>query len=298
LRPGAPGSTIAGGPPREPPIPRDLLPLVREALRDAYAVEREIGRGGAAVVYLARAPDGPAVALKVLRPELAVSVAAQRFLQEIRFVGALDHPRISRLLDSGERDWLIYYVMPYLEGPSLQSHLARHRRLQPDDAMRVARDLLDALSHAHAQGIIHRDVKPDNIILTREGAMLLDFGIARAIAMSGKTHLTRSGIAVGTSSYMSPEQITGTREIDHRSDLYSVGCVLFECLAGQAPFAHRSEAVVLHRHLNDPAPDLRTMMPDAEPRVAETIARAMRKTPEERWATAGEMLAALQVAPA
>ncbi len=276
-------------------MPRDLLPLVRQALADRYTIEREIGRGGAAVVYLATAPGGRPVALKVLRPELAVTVAAQRFLQEIQFVSRLNHPNIGGLIDSGEVEWLIYYVMPYWEGPTLQQYLQKYRRLEVDDALRLGHDLLDALAHAHANDIVHRDVKPDNIVLAHGGAVLLDFGIARAIALSGQTHLTRSGIAVGTSAYMSPEQITALREIDHRSDLYSTGCVLFEALAGRAPFAHPSEGVVLHRHLNEPPPNLHEIRPEAPPAATAAIARAMAKAPEDRWPDARAMWAAFEV---
>jgi len=274
-------------------MPRDLLPQVRQALSDRYQVEREIGRGGAAVVFLARDPAGTPVALKVLRPELAVTVAAQRFLQEIRFIESLDHPAIGRLLDGGQQDWLVYYVMPYWDGPSLQDHLARHRTLDPAAAVRLGTDLLDALHHAHQRGIIHRDVKPDNIILAAEGARLLDFGIARAIALSGGPKLTRAGIAVGTANYMSPEQIAASPDIDHRTDVYSVGCVLYECLAGRAPFDDRRDAMILDGHMNRPAPDLRTVVPSVAPRYAEVVARALRKDPADRWATAAEMLEAL-----
>lgn len=278
-------------------MPRDLLPLVRQALGNQYQVEREIGRGGAAVVFLARNPEGVAVALKVLRPELAVTVAAQRFLQEISFLSRLSHPHIGGLIDSGEKDWLIYYVMPYWEGPSLQQYLTKYRRLRIDDALRLARDLLDALAHAHGQNIVHRDVKPDNIILTPDGAVLLDFGIARAIALSGQTKLTRSGIAIGTSAYMSPEQITALRELDHRSDIYSLGCVLFEAIAGRGPFAHPNEAVVLNRHLNEPPPSLRTLAPDTPQQLDTAILRALAKKPEDRWPSARAMLDALSKLP-
>jgi len=275
-------------------MPRDLLPLVRKALEDRYTIEREIGRGGAAVVFLATTLEGRHVALKVLRPELAVTVAAQRFLQEIRFISRLNHPNIGGLIDSGEREWLIYYVMPYFEGPTLQQYLQKYRRLEINDALRLGHDLLDILAHAHENDIVHRDVKPDNIVLASGGAVLLDFGIARAIALSGQTHLTRSGIAIGTSSYMSPEQITALRELDHRSDLYSTGCVLFEAFAGRSPFAHPNEGVVLNRHLNDPPPDLRELRPEAPVAAARAIARAMAKDPDDRWADARAMLAAFE----
>jgi len=275
-------------------MPRDLLPIVRQALGDSYTIEREIGRGGASVVYLAITSGGRSVALKVLRPELAVTVAAQRFLQEISFISRLNHPNIGGLIDSGEREWLVYYVMPYWEGPTLQQYLSKYRRLEIDDALRLGHDLLDALAHAHENGIVHRDVKPDNIVMARGGAVLLDFGIARAIALSGQTSLTRSGIAIGTSAYMSPEQITALRELDHRSDLYSTGCVLFEAFAGRAPFAHPNEGVVLNRHLNDPPPSLIELRPEVPAAAAAAIARAMAKAPEDRWDNARAMLAAFE----
>jgi serine/threonine-protein kinase len=274
-------------------MPRDMLALVRQAFHGRYEVEREIGKGGNARIFLARHPDGHPVALKILHPELLVSVAADRFLREIRVTSQLNHPHIARLLDSGEREWLVFYVMTYVEGPNLREYLAQHHRLGISETIRLANDLLGALEHAHAHGIIHRDVKPENVVLSPEGAFLLDFGIARAVSASGKDRLTRSGIAVGTSTYMSPEQISALKEIDHRSDIYSLGCVLFECLAGQPPFTNRNEAVVLQLHLTQPAPDLRTLRPELPEVLATTIAKALAKNPEERWENASAMREAL-----
>ena len=270
-----------------------MLSLVRRAFEGHYDVEREIGKGGNARIYLARDPAGAQVALKILHPELLVSVAADRFLREIKLARQLDHPHIARLLDSGEREWLVYYVMTYIEGPTLREHLARVGTLGIAETVRLAGDLLDALEHAHLHGIVHRDVKPDNVVLAERGAVLLDFGIARAVAASGSDRLTRSGIAVGTSTYMSPEQITALKEIDLRSDLYALGVVLYECLAGQPPFVHRNEAVVLQMHLTHPAPDVRALRPDAPAELATGIMRAMTKTPEERWQSAAAMRDAL-----
>jgi eukaryotic-like serine/threonine-protein kinase len=270
-----------------------MLPLVQRAFEGHYRVEREIGKGGNARIYLARDSAGTAVALKILHPELLVSVAADWFLREIKLAKQLDHPHIARLLDSGEREWLVYYVMTYIEGPTLREHLARVGRLGIPETLRLAGDLLDALDHAHARGIVHRDVKPDNVVLAERGAVLLDFGIARAVAASGSDRLTRSGIAVGTSTYMSPEQITALKEIDCRSDLYALGVVLYECLAGQPPFVHRNEAVVLQMHLTQPAPDVRQARPDTPAELATSLQRAMTKTPEERWQSAGAMRDAL-----
>jgi eukaryotic-like serine/threonine-protein kinase len=276
-------------------MPRDLLPLVRSTLGDRYAVDAEIGRGGAAVVFRAVAPDGRAVALKILRPELSVTVTAERFLREIQIVRRLDHPRIGQLLDAGEKDWLVYYVMPFIEGRSLKAVLQRPGGLSADDTLRIATDLLGALDHAHGLGIVHRDVKPDNIIVAVDGAYLLDFGIARAVALSGTDRLTRSGVAVGTSHYMSPEQIMAADEPDPRSDLYSVGCVLFECLTGRPPFHHPNEVRVLQLHQTAPVPDVRALVPSAPPGLVAAITRAMAKKPADRWQTAAAMLGALEV---
>jgi serine/threonine-protein kinase len=257
-------------------------------------VERELGRGGAARVFLARRPDGTLVALKVLHPELQVTVQADRFLREVRLVSQVDHPRIGRVIDSGERGWLVYYVMPYVEGPTLRNALDRTRRLLESDVLRLGDELLEALSVAHRHGIVHRDVKPENIILGPEGAVLVDFGIARAVEAAGSDRVTRSGVAVGTSSYMSPEQISATQQIDLRADLYSVGCVLFEAIAGRPPFVHPHEPVVLTLHLTQPAPLLLDLRPEVSPGLARAVQRALEKKPEDRWPTADAMRAALK----
>lgn len=270
-----------------------MLALLRQALEGRYAVEREIGKGGNARIYLATDQAGQRVALKVLHPELLVSVAADRFLREIRLAGRLNHPHIARLLDSGEREWLVYFVMTYVEGPTLREYLKNAGRMPISETLRLADNLLGALDYAHGQGVVHRDVKPDNIVLAQEGAVLLDFGIARAVWASGTDRLTRSGIAVGTSTYMSPEQITALAELDLRTDLYSLGCVLFECLAGRPPFTHPNEAVVLQQHLTLPAPDLRPLRPDTPPELAGAIARALQKEPGARWPSAAAMRDAL-----
>ncbi len=275
-----------------------MLALVRQAFAGRYEVEREIGKGGNARIFLARDPTGTPIALKILHPELLVSVAADRFLREIKLASQLDNPHIARLLDSGERDWLVYYVMSYVEGATLREHLDRQRQLSLTETLRIADDLLDALAHAHQQSIIHRDVKPANVVVSADGAVLLDFGIARAVIASGSDQLTRSGIAVGTSTYMSPEQITAAPNIDHRCDLYSLGCMLFECLAGQPPFHHRNEAVVLQLHLTQPAPDVRTLRGETPAELADVISRALAKNPDQRWESALKMRDALAGVPA
>jgi serine/threonine-protein kinase len=244
-------------------------------------------------VFLAEDAAGRPVALKVLHPELQISVTAERFLREIRLASRIDHPLVARVLDSGEADWLVYYVMPFIEGPTLRTQLERTRRLPADDAARMGRDLLGALAAAHTIGIIHRDVKPENIVLSQAGAVLLDFGIARAIEAAGTNQLTRSGVAVGTSAYMSPEQVQAATDIDHRTDLYSVGCVMFESLAGRPPFQHPNEVVVLQMHLNDAPPDVREFRPETPAVLADVIAKALKKERAERWASAALMAAAL-----
>lgn len=258
-----------------------------------YDVEREIARGGAARIFRAIDPHGNVVALKVLHPELAVSVAAERFLQEISFLSDLDHPNIARILDSGESDYVVYYVMPYFEGPTLFDHLRRVRRASVSDTVRIARKLLGALQYAHERGIVHRDVKPDNVVLAQTGPMLLDFGIARAVARSGRDRLTRSGFAVGTSAYMSPEQVLGKQDIDHRSDLYSMGCVLFECLTGRPPFQGRAEELVLRMHLNETVPDLASMRDGLPDSLVEAVQKSVARDRADRWNDAAQMLQAL-----
>jgi serine/threonine protein kinase len=271
-----------------------LLGLVRHAFADRYDVEREVGRGGDARVFLACDRAGRRVALKILHPEFLESVAADRFLREIKLISRLNHPRIAGLLDSGERDWFVYLAVEFIDGPSLREVLGRGRKLNVSDTLRLANDLLDALAHAHQLGIVHRDVKPENVIISPDrGAVLLDFGIARAMVTSISREITRAGFTVGSSSYMSPEQIDGDRKIDGRSDLYSLGCVLFESLTGRPPFVRRKEAVVLQLHLTEPAPDVRTIRPDVPARLAFAINKGLAKAPDERWQSAAEMREAL-----
>ncbi|HXY18886.1 MAG TPA: serine/threonine-protein kinase [Gemmatimonadales bacterium] len=277
-------------------MPRDLLPVVQSALSDRYAVEREIARGGAARIFLARDRSGTQVALKILHPELAVSLTAERFLREISLLSRIDHPRICRLLDYGERDWLVYFVMSYVEGPTLRQYLDRVRRASIEDTLRGGSDVLEALEYAHGLGVVHRDVKPDNIKLSPAGAVLMDFGIAKAVAASaaGASRLTRSGFTVGTSAYMSPEQVAGQQTIDHRSDLYSVGCVIYECLTGAPPYEHTDDRLVLGMHMRSAIPDARKRRSDTPAKLAKLVSRALAKNPGDRWQSAAEMGAALR----
>ena len=272
---------------------RELLPMVQEALRDRYTVERELARGGAGRVFLARNLEGVPVALKVLHPELVVTATADRFLREIRFLSKLSHPNVARLLDYGERDWLVYLAMDYIEGPTLKQHLMRVRMASISDTIHIAKGLLSALAYAHTHGVVHRDVKPDNIVLASNGPMLLDFGIARAIEAAGDEKLTRSGFTVGTSAYMSPEQVLAVKDLDSRSDLYSLGCVLFESLTGRPPFVHRSEAVVLQLQQTEAAPDVAQLRRETPANLANAVMRALKKEREGRWPSANAMLEAL-----
>ncbi len=272
---------------------RDLIERVRQALGDRYNVITPVGRGGNAAIFGAYDQSGQRVAIKVLHPELAVSVAADRFLREMRYAAQLNHPNIARLLDSGETNYLVWFVMPYVPGESLRQTLRRERRLAIDRVARIGCEVLDALSHAHEHGIAHRDIKPDNIVLSPEGAVLVDLGIARAIAKSGEDRVTRSGFVVGTEEYMSPEQATGAPDVDGRTDLYSLGVVLFETLAGHPPFSSVSAAAVLDMQQHQKPPDLRGLRRDVPKPLSAAITRALAKSREERWQTAPEMRTAL-----
>src|SRR5205085_2935816 len=216
----------------------ELLARLRGALADRYAIDRELGHGGTATVYLAQdLKHGRAVAVKVLRPELAAALGAERFLREIEIAARLTHPHILPLHDSGEADGSLYYVMPFVEGESLRDRLNRERQMSVGDSVRIASEIASALQYAHTQNIIHRDIKPENILLESDHAVLADFGIARAVtSVADSEQLTQTGMSLGTPGYMSPEQALGEKHIDGRSDQYSLACVLYEMLCGQPPF--------------------------------------------------------------
>jgi DNA-binding SARP family transcriptional activator len=266
---------------------------------ERYPIERELGRGSVAAVYLARdlKHDRP-VALKLLRPELAATTEAKRFLREIAIAARLHHPHVLQLYDSGMQESAglaarPYYVMPFVNGESLRQRLTREGRLQLGPALQVAREVADALAYAHGMGIVHRDIKPENILLEAGHALVSDFGIAHALKQAGAEKLSVAGVILGTPLYMSPEQASASPDIDGRSDIYSLGIVLYEMLAGEPPFSGRTPQAILARHAVDPVPSLRTIRPEVPAAIEAAIARALAKTPANRFKTSAEFGAAL-----
>ena len=271
----------------------DVPASLRDALADRYTLERELGRGGMAVVYLARdlRHDRP-VALKVLRPELAVTLGPERFQREVRLAARLQHPHILTVHDSGEAAGQLWFTMPFVEGESLRDRLDRERQLPLDDALRIATEAARALEHAHRHGIVHRDIKPENILLTRDGSTLVaDFGIARAVA--GDDGLTETGMAIGTPAYMSPEQAAGERSIDARADLYALAAVTYEMLAGEPPWTGPTAQAVAARRATNPPPSVRALRPSVPGPVDDAIQRALAPIPADRFATTGQFAHAL-----
>ena len=273
----------------------DPLDRLTATLADRYRIEREIGAGGMATVYLAEdLRHKRRVALKVMRSELAGALGPERFLREIETTAQLRHPNILPLLDSGDAGGMLYYVMPYVEGESLRASLGREKQLQLDDALRVAREVADALSYAHSRGVVHRDIKPENILLESGHAVVADFGIARAVDQAAGGNLTATGAAVGTPAYMSPEQASGSRDLDGRSDIYSLGCVVYEMLAGQPPFTGPTAESVVYQHLAAAPPSISGMRPAVPASVAAALQRALAKTPADRFRTVALFAEALE----
>ncbi|MFN2400620.1 MAG: protein kinase [Gemmatimonadaceae bacterium] len=272
----------------------DTLETLRRELTTHYRVEHEVGRGGMASVYLAEdLRHHRQVALKVLKPELALAVGAERFLREIEIAANLTHPHILPLLDSGDAAGLLYYVMPYVEGESLGDRLHRERQLPVDDAVRITREVASALDYAHRKGTVHRDIKPGNILLQDGHALVTDFGVARALTTTGSGRITDTGISVGTPIYMSPEQASGDREIDGRSDIYSLGCVLYEMLAGEPPFTGPTVQVIIAKRFTQPVRAPGLDRPSVPRYLGDVLARALSVVPADRFATAHDFAAAL-----
>ncbi len=264
------------------------------ALADRYRIERELGAGGMATVYLAEdVKHERHVALKVLKPDLAHALGPERFLREIKITARLTHPHILPLLDSGEADGFLFYVMPFVEGETLRDRLDREKQLPIDDAVQIAREVADALSYAHSHDVLHRDIKPENILLESGHAVVADFGIARAISAAGGDRLTETGLAIGTPSYMSPEQAVGSGDLDGRSDLYALGCVFFEMLAGQPPFTGPTVESVIQQHVAVEAPAITNLRPAVPADVVAAVARALAKTPADRFSPVGQFAEAL-----
>jgi len=267
----------------------DVLERLKAALSNRYEIEREIGSGGMATVYIAEdLKHRRKVAVKVLRPELAAAIGPDRFLHEIETTAGLHHPHILPLHDSGEADGFLYYVMPYVEGESLRERLSREKQLPVEDALKIAGEVADALASAHSRGVVHRDVKPENILLEEGHAVLSDFGISRVFSAGGAEQMTETGYTVGTPTYMSPEQASGERELDGRSDVYSLGCVLYEMLGGDPPFSGSTPQAVLARKINDPIPSLRVVRDTVPDELEQVVVNALARSPADRFATAAQ----------
>ncbi|MEP7344058.1 MAG: protein kinase [Gemmatimonadaceae bacterium] len=276
----------------------DLQATLRDAVAERYLLEREVSRGGMAVLFAALdKKHDRQVALKVLRPELGHSLGAERFLREIKVTAKLQHPHVLPLYDSGDAGGgLLYYVTPFISGESLRQLLDRAGPLPIPEALRLAREVADAVAYAHHEQIIHRDIKPGNVLLSHGHAVVADFGIARALVVAGADSLTDVGLALGTPAYMSPEQLMGDDEIDGRTDIYSLGCMLFEMLTGQLPFQRIGGKVTLARRLLEDVTRASTVRPDTPRLVDELLATAMAQQRDQRFATARDCLEALDAA--
>jgi eukaryotic-like serine/threonine-protein kinase len=272
----------------------DSTDRLAAALADRYPIERELGSGGMATVYLARdVKHGREVAIKVLRPELAVSLGVERFVREIEIAAKLTHPHILPLFDSGETEGFLYYVMPYIQGESLRDRLNREEKLSMPETIRITGQIASALSYAHERGVVHRDIKPENILLAGDQAIVADFGIARAVELAGGERLTGTGLAMGTPAYMSPEQAFGSAAVEATTDVYAMGCVIYEMLTGHPPFEGATPQALLAKHAVDAVPGLRTLDPEISGPVERAVQRALAKEPADRYGTATDLAAAL-----
>ena len=272
----------------------DIPTRLTTALVDRYRIERELGQGGMATVYLAQdLKHDRRVALKVLKPELAAVIGAERFVVEIKTTAALQHPHILPLFDSGTADGFLYYVMPFIDGETLRAKLDRETQLGIDEAVKIAVAVADALDYAHRHGVIHRDIKPENILLHDRRALVADFGIALAASKAGGARMTETGMSLGTPHYMSPEQAMGEREITARSDVYALGAVLYEMLTGDPPFTGSTEQAVVARVVTETPRPLLPQRHTIPPHVEAAVLTALEKLPADRFATAAEFAKAL-----
>jgi hypothetical protein len=273
-----------------------LFEQVRTSLADRYAIERELGAGSMAVVFLASdLKHRRSVAVKVMRPEIAGIAGADRFLREIELAAQLTHPHILPLHDSGNVDGILYYVMPFVEGESLRQRLWREPRLSGSEAVRIACEVAAALDYAHRRGVVHRDIKPENILLHDGSALVADFGIGKAVSGTLAMDLTATGMVIGTPSYMSPEQAVGDRALDGRSDLYSLGCVVYEMFVGAPPFKGASAQATIALRFTSTAPRLDAVTPDVTAPFADAVATALAREPTDRFASTAAFARALEV---
>lgn len=270
---------------------------LKAALADSYEIERELGAGGMATVFVARdLKHDRRVAVKVLRPELAAVLGGERFLRKVRVTANLQHPHILPLHDSGEASGFLYYVMPYVEGQSLRERLAREGELPIHEAVRILRDVTDALSHAHTHGVVHRDIKPDNVLLSGRHALVTDFGVAKAVSeATGRDKLTTAGIALGTPAYMAPEQAAADPQVDHRADIYAVGALAYEVLTGRPPFLGTTPQMVLSAHITEAPQPVITHRESVPPALNDLIMICLQKKPADRWQSADQLLMQLEV---
>src|SRR5437016_9201987 len=274
----------------------DPLAALLASLAQHYTIEREAGVGGMATVYVARdLKHDRHVALKVLKPELAALLGIERFLSEIRVTAHLQHPHILPLFDSGQAAGLVYYVMPHLEGESLRQRLAREKQLPLETAIEITRAVASALDYAHRHGVIHRDIKPENILFQDGQAVVADFGIARALSAAGGPRLTETGLSLGTPQYMSPEQATGGRELDVRSDVYSLAAVVYEMLTGEPPHTGPTVQAVIAKLLTERPTRIRTVRDTVPEGIDSAVAKALAKVPADRFQGAEQFATALAV---
>jgi eukaryotic-like serine/threonine-protein kinase len=283
------------------PVSSSLIEQLRASLSDLYTVDRELGRGGMAIVFLAHdRKHHRQVAIKVLLPEFVGSVGAERFLQEIEIAAGLRHPHIVPLYDSGAVNDLLYFVMPFSQGESLRNRLTREKQFPIAAALRIAYEVADALSYAHARGVVHRDIKPENILLESGHALVADFGIARAMPFSNlalaEARLTEAGLALGTPAYMSPEQAAADPDLNNRTDIYSLGCVLYEMLSGEAPFIGGTQGSIALQQVSAPPPHVSIKRSDVALSIDDLVARAMAVSRENRFSSAAELAQELELA--
>src|SRR4051794_19859922 len=273
----------------------ELLDRLQSALADRYRLGREIGAGGMATVYLAEDfRHDRRVALKVLRPELAAVIGAERFLAEIKLTANLQHPHILPLFDSGAADSYLFYVMPFVEGETLRDRITCEKQLPIADAVRIATEIASALDYAHRHGVVHRDIKPENILLHDGRPMVADFGIALALSAAAGGRMTETGLSLGTPHYMSPEQATAEKEITGRSDIYSLGCVLYEMLTGEPPHTGASAQQIIMKIIAEAVQPVTKLRKSVPPHVAAAVAKSLEKLPADRFETAKAFADALK----